>query len=111
MIIGTLYSELTGLISFVGSGRKRTRKSVSASAVPQKTPLSPTSSSNQDESRVTRSRSQSSSMKVLDVMFTPVKVKSVSGSGAKKKEELEESRRGTKRYAVNVTRKSYKIPK
>ena len=109
MIIGTLYLELTGLISFVGSGRKRTRKSVSASAVPQKTPLSPTSSSNQDESRVTRSRSQSSSMKVLDVMFTPVKVKSV--SGAKKKEELEESRRGTKRYAVNVTRKSYKIPK
>ena len=101
------YWELTGLFSFIGSGRKRTRKSVSASAVPQKTPLSP-SSSNQDESRVTRSRSQSSSMKVLDVMFTPVKIKSVSGT---KKKEEEESRRGTKRYAVNVTRKSYKIPK
>ena len=47
-------------------------------------------------------------MKVLDVMFTPVKIKSVSGT---KKKEEEESRRGTKRYAVNVTRKSYKIPK
>ena len=50
------------------------RKSVSASAVPQKITKSPTSKK-QDESKMSRSRSQSSSTKVLDVMFTPVKVK------------------------------------
>ena len=61
-----------------------------------------------DESRLTRSRSQSTSVKVLDVMFTPVKVKSASRK--KETEKLEESRLG-KRYAVNPARKSYKIPK
>merc|ERR1711971_339160 len=81
-----------------GSGKASRRKSVSASAVPQKT----------DESRLTRSRSQSTSVKVLDVMFTPVKVKSTSRK--KETEKLEESRLG-KRYAVNPARKSYKIPK
>ena len=83
---------------FLGSGKASRRKSVSASAVPQKT----------DESRLTRSRSQSTSVKVLDVMFTPVKVKSTSRK--KETEKLEESRLG-KRYAVNPARKSYKIPK
>merc|ERR1711971_801187 len=81
-----------------GSGKTSRRKSVSASAVPQKT----------DESRLTRSRSQSTSAKVLDVMFTPVKVKSTSRK--KETEKLEESRL-SKRYAVNPARKSYKIPK
>merc|ERR1711971_897064 len=80
------------------SGKASRRKSVSASAVPQKT----------DESRLTRSRSQSTSVKVLDVMFTPVKVKSTSRK--KETEKLEESRL-SKRYAVNPARKSYKIPK
>merc|ERR1711971_943436 len=81
-----------------GSGKASRRKSVSASAVPPKT----------DESRLTRSRSTSASVKVLDVMFTPVKVKSASRK--KETEKLEESRLG-KRYAVNPARKSYKIPK
>merc|ERR1711971_660943 len=81
-----------------GSGKTSRRKSVSASAVPPKT----------DESRLTRSRSTSTSVKVLDVMFTPVKVKSASRK--KETEKLEESRLG-KRYAVNPARKSYKIPK
>ena len=82
---------------FLGSGKASRRKSVSASAVPPKT---------DDESRLTRSRS--TSVKVLDVMFTPVKVKSASRK--KETEKLEESRLG-KRYAVNPARKSYKIPK
>ena len=83
---------------FLGSGKASRRKSVSASAVPPKT----------DESRLTRSRSTSTSVKVLDVMFTPVKVKSASRK--KETEKLEESRL-SKRYAVNPARKSYKIPK
>ena len=89
---------LTFYLFFLGSGKASRRKSVSASAVPPKT----------DESRLTRSRSTSTSVKVLDVMFTPVKVKSASRK--KETEKLEESRLG-KRYAVNPARKSYKIPK
>ena len=93
-----IFSILTFYLFFLGSRKASRRKSVSASAVPPKT----------DESRLTRSRSTSTSVKVLDVMFTPVKVKSASRK--KETEKLEESRLG-KRYAVNPARKSYKIPK
>merc|ERR1712083_10408 len=64
------------------------RKSVSASAVPQKLQKSPTSK-NPNESKASRSRSQSSSTKILDVMFTPpVKIKgATSKKEASKKEE------------------------
>merc|ERR1739844_558959 len=96
--MATIAEDITVSESPSGSGKASRRKSVSASAVPQKT----------DESRLTRSRSTSTSVKVLDVMFTPVKVKSTSRK--KETEKLEESRLG-KRYAVNPARKSYKIPK
>merc|ERR1739846_308684 len=96
--MATIVEDVAVSGSPTGSGKASRRKSVSASAEPQKT----------DESRLTRSRSQSTSVKVLDVMFTPVKVKSASRK--KETEKLEESRLG-KRYAVNPARKSYKIPK
>merc|ERR1712051_1082885 len=96
--MATIVEDVAVIESPSGSGKTSRRKSVSASAVPPKT----------DESRLTRSRSTSTSVKVLDVMFTPVKVKSASRK--KETEKLEESRLG-KRYAVNPARKSYKIPK
>merc|ERR1711935_1056163 len=95
--MATIVEDIVVSDSPSGSGKASRRKSVSASAVPQKT---------DDESRLTRSRS--TSVKVLDVMFTPVKVKSASRK--KETEKLEESPLG-KRYAVNPARKSYKIPK
>ena len=80
------------LFSFVVTTPARSkRKSVSASAVSQRTPL-------------TRSRSQSTSVKVIDHVFSPVAKQSKDETT---KEEAEPRR--SKRYSVSATRKSYKF--
>ena len=84
------------LLSFqLGKSVRPKRKTVSASSVPQKTPL-------------TRSRSQATSVKVIDHVFSPM---------AKYGESVEDLATGTsedepkrsKRFSVRAKRTSYKF--
>ena len=86
-------------------GGKSKRKSVSMSAV---RPASPATSKKGQEERVTRSRS--SSVKVLDNLFTPIKVKPFVRKEGTEDASTDQEPRRSKRFSVhNIPRKSYKF--